>query len=499
MSDKRQAVVIGGGLGGLSAAIRLRARGWKVSLYETSEHTGGKAGSVTRDGYRFDTGPSLLTMPEVFEELFAEAGQKLEDHITLIPLPEICRYFFSDSTVLHAWADEDRLAREFQKVLGEDPDHLKRFLDYSSRIYDITSEIFLRHSLNEPSTFTSLQFLKSLLRSPRIDPLRTMAQAIDSFFESPDARQLFKRYATYNGSDPFKTPATLNIIPHVEYRGGAWAVDGGIVALPRAMEALARRIGVHVNTGTPVTKITSAPAGRGRRVTGVSVGMKHIEADAVVCNVDISRAYPQLLDEPDAPELERYRSLEPSSSAMVFYWGVKGIQEQLISHNILFSSNYRAEFADIFDRGRMPDDPTVYINITSRTSPSDAPEGGENWFVLVNAPYDNGQDWDTEVARTRKAVVGKLNERLGVDIESMIEVEEVRTPVDIASLTSSYRGALYGISSNSRTSAFLRHPNRSRRYSGLYFCGGSTHPGGGMPLVVLGGKIVSDLILHHES
>lgn len=499
MSDKRQAVVIGGGLGGLSAAIRLRARGWKVALYETGEHTGGKAGSVSHDGYRFDTGPSLLTMPEVFEELFAEAGQKLEDHVTLLPLPEICRYFFSDSTMLHAWADEDRLAGEFREVLGEDPDHLKRFLDYSSRIYDITSDIFLRHSLNERSTFTSLRFLKSLLRTPRIDSMRTMAKAIESFFDSPKAQQLFERYATYNGSDPFKTPATLNIIPHVEYRGGAWAVDGGIFALPRAMEALARRIGVHVNTGTRVTGITSAPQKRGRRVTGVSIGTKHVEADAVVCNVDISRAYPELLDEPQAPELERYRSLEPSSSAMVFYWGVKGIQEQLISHNILFSSDYRAEFADIFDRGRMPDDPTVYINITSRTSPSDAPENCENWFILVNAPYDNGQDWDSEVARTRKAVVEKVNRRLGVDIESMIEVEEIRTPVDIAELTSSYRGALYGISSNSRTSAFLRHPNRSKRYSGLYFCGGSTHPGGGMPLVVLGGKIVSDLILHHES
>ena len=499
MGDKRKAVVIGGGLGGLSAAIRLRARGWSVSLYEASDMLGGKAGSETVDGFRFDTGPSLLTMPDVFEALFAEAGERMGDHVQLIELEEICRYFYADGSRLSAWSDEDRFADELQRVCGEKRKNLKRFLDYCSRIYRIAAPLFLYRSLHEHSTYFSTTFLKSFLRLPGIDPLRTMAGAIESRFDSPKVQQLFERYATYNGSSPFRTPATLNIIPHVEYRGGAWAVAGGIYAVPAALEKLARSIGVRIETNTRVTSITSKSDGHRRRVTGVSIGQHHVPADVVVSNVDISRTYPDLLNEEDAPELERYRSLEPSSSGMVFYWGVRGITEDFSSHNILFSSDYRKEFSDIFDARRMPDDPTVYVSITSRTTPDDAPPDSENWFVLVNAPYDDGQDWSAEVERTRNAVISTVNERLGIDITSRIVTEEVMTPVDIAERTSSYRGSLYGISSNSTTSAFLRHPNRSKRYGGLYFCGGSTHPGGGMPLVVLGGKIVSDLILHYET
>lgn len=499
MGDKRKAVVIGGGLGGLSAAIRLRARGWSVSLYEASDMLGGKAGSETVDGFRFDTGPSLLTMPDVFDELFLEAGARMSDYVKLIELQEICRYFYADGSRLTAWNDEERFASELQRVCGEDARNVTKFLDYCSRIYRIAAPLFLFRSLHERSTYLSTTFLKSLVRLPGIDPLRTMAGAIESRFDSPKVQQLFERYATYNGSSPFKTPATLNIIPHVEYRGGAWAVDGGIYAMPMALEKLARSIGVRIEKNTRVTTITSKPDRRMRRVTGVSIGQHHVPADVVVSNVDISRTYPDLLGEDDAPELERYRALEPSSSGLVFYWGIRGITQEFSHHNILFSSDYRKEFSDIFDSRRMPDDPTVYVNITSRTTPDDAPQDSENWFVLINAPYDDGQDWPAEVERTRKAVIAKVNERLGTDIARRIVTEKVMTPVDIAERTSSYRGSLYGISSNSRTSAFLRHPNRSKRYGGLYFCGGSTHPGGGMPLVVLGGKIVSDLVLHHET
>lgn len=500
MSDRRQAVVIGGGLGGLSAAIRLRARGWDVFLYEASQELGGKAGSIESEGFRFDTGPSLLTMPEVLSELFAETGERMEDWLTLIRLPEICRYFFSDGSVVHAWADEKRFAGELHDQLGEPRESLERFLDYSSRIYEITSEIFLRHSLHERSTFLTSTFARSLLRLPAIDPMRTMAHSIERYFQTPNARQLFNRYATYNGSNPYRSPATLNVIPHVEYRGGAYAVEGGIVAIPRALESLARRIGVKVYTGSRVTAITHSSDRSGRmKATGISLGDHHVRADTVICNLDISRAYPDLLHEPEAPELQRYRNLEPSSSGLVFYWGVRGHTAQLTHHNIIFSSDYRAEFADIFDRRRSPGEPTVYINITSRTTPSDAPGDGENWFVLINAPADYEQDWDAEVRRVRARVISTLKERLGIDIESRLVTERVMTPKDIAEQTASYRGALYGIASNSRTAAFLRHPNRSKRYSGLYFCGGSTHPGGGMPLVLLSGKIVSDLILFHDS
>lgn len=498
MNDKRVAVVIGAGLGGLSAAIRLAARGWQVAVYDGSDYVGGKAGTMTRDGYRFDTGPSLVTMPGVFEDLFRVAGRDLADYVTLIPLPEVCRYFYPDGVSLSAWADEERFARELHERAGENPANLKRFLDYSSRIYSIAADMFLNRSLHEASSYVRFGFLASLFRLPGIDPLRTMAQSVERHFETPHARQLFERYATYNGSDPFQTPATLNIIPHVEYRGGAYAVEGGIHAIPRALEQLARELGVHIHRGERVEQITWRQDKRRRRVTGVSVNGAHVPAQAVVCNADVTIAYRDLLSEPDAPELLRYESLEPSSSALVFYWGVGRECPELSHHNIFFSRDYRSEFRQIFEEGVCPDDPTVYVNITSKSSPADAPDQGENWFVLVNAPYDNGQDWSAEAERVRKTALATISSRIGVDVEKHIETEAVMTPADIAERTSSYRGSLYGISSNSRTAAFLRHPNRSKRYHGLYFCGGSCHPGGGMPLVVSGGRIVSDLILHHE-
>ncbi len=499
MNDRRAAVVVGAGLGGLSAAIRLASRGWRVSVYEASETVGGKAGTMERDGYRFDTGPSLFTMPKVFEELFSVAGRDMADYVKLIPLPEICRYFYSDGVSFSAWADEDRFARELHEATGEGSENLARFLAYSTRIHSIAADMFLNRSLHDSTSYLRPGFLKSLFRFPGIDPLRTMAEAVEHYFETPHARQLFERYATYNGSSPFRTPATLNIIPHVEYRGGAYAVAGGIHEIPKALEQVAREIGVQVHRGKHVERITWAQQGRRRRVTGVSVDGTHIPAQAVVCNADVTVAYRDLLAEPEAPELVRHESLEPSSSALVFYWGIRRVCPELSHHNIFFSRDYREEFGQIFDERVCPDDPTVYVNITSKSSPDDAPEDGENWFVLINAPYDDGQDWAAETARVRTVVLATISSRLGVNVEPYIETEQIMTPADIAERTRSHRGSLYGISSNSRAAAFLRHPNRSKRYRGLYFCGGSCHPGGGMPLVVSGGKIVSDLILQHES
>jgi len=234
-------------------------------------------------------------------------------------------------------------------------------------------------------------------------------------------------------------------------------------------------------------------------VTGVDVGGRFEPADAVVSNVDVSVTYPELLGDEQAKQLRRYRKLEPSSSGLVFYWGVREDFPELTVNNIFFSSDYEREFCTIFDEHRCPDDPTVYINITSKVTPGDAPKNGENWFILVNAPYVGDQDWKGESARMRETVVRRLSAALGRDVAGAIEEEGVMTPADIERKTMSYRGALYGISSNSRLAAFARHPNRSPDYAGLYFCGGSAHPGGGMPLVMLSGKIAADLMRYDYS
>ncbi|TVQ98064.1 MAG: phytoene desaturase [Spirochaetaceae bacterium] len=496
----KHVVVIGAGLGSLSAAIRLAAAGWEVDLFERLPGPGGKANSESIDGYRFDTGPSLLTMPWVFDALFEAAGRKREDYLEFIPLEIICKYFWDDGMVLRTWANRKKLFDEIRRTTGEREDRLQAYFDRCRKIYDIAGDLFLEHNPKEPSTIFSRQFFRSLLRVGGIDAFRTMAQAHEESFLSPRVRQLFNRYATYNGSSPYRTPATLSIIPHVEYDGGGYAVAGGIYAIPLALDRLARELGVTMHYNTPVEHILSEPAGKSDRfrVRGIVAGGQELLCDAVIAGADVRPVYRDLLSDETARDIVRYSKLEPSSSGLVFYWGMKRGFPELELHNIFFSRNYPDEFAAIFDRKTCPEDPTIYVNITSKVTAADAPKGCENWFVLINAPCDEGQDWQAETARIRARIIKRISTLFRIDLESAIATESVMTPRDIQEKTASHGGALYGISSNSRTAAFSRHPNRSKRYRGLYFCGGSTHPGGGMPLVVLSGKITADLIARYE-
>ncbi|MFP4303048.1 MAG: 1-hydroxycarotenoid 3,4-desaturase CrtD [Spirochaetaceae bacterium] len=498
--QKGRVGIVGAGLGGLAAALRLAASGWEVSVFEKQEGPGGKAFSEKLGGYRFDTGPSLLTLAAVFEELFSATGARLSDYLTVERLETICHYFYPDGTRLRSYGDMERFATELQEKTGEPRKHVLDYFAYSKRIHDITAELFLRRSLHDPATYWSKRFFSSLFQLGRIDPLKTMDEAHRRFFDSPKVRQLFNRYATYNGSSPYKTPATLAIIPYVEYGLGAYAVMEGMYAIPRAMEKRARELGVEFRYGRAVKRICTedVQSGAGGRVTGLETAEGVHAFDVVISDADVKPTYRRLLQDPEAPLLKRYERLEPSSSGMVFYWGIKREFPELGLHNIFFSSEYEKEFSEIFEEGRSPTDPTVYINITSKVTPGDAPEGGENWFLLINVPPDRGQDWEAEAVRVRKRLLRRLSQELGTDVETLIEVEGRLLPPDIEARTDSHGGSLYGISSNTRRAAFLRHPNRSPRYKGLYHCGGSAHPGGGMPLVVLSAMISADLIERHE-
>ncbi len=492
MRKKRRAAIIGAGFGGLAAAIRLAAAGYSVKVYEQAEHAGGKAGSMDLGGFRFDTGPSLVTMRHVFEDLFSAAGVSLEERLNFVPLDPICTYYFDDGTRLEAGAEPRDFADEAGALIGENPAHVRDFLSHSARIYRRTSSLFLEHSLHSAATYIKLDVLSSIFRRGRLNIFRSMDEVNRSFFTDPRMVQLFDRYATYNGSDPFQVPGTLNIIPHVEYNMGAYAVAGGIYAIALALRKCAGDVGVEFFFETKVEKIE-----RGNRaVRGVLVDGRLQEADLVISDVDVRRSYELLLDDSEAPYARRYRKLEPSSSGLVFFWGMKSKYPELGVNNIFFSKDYRADFRCIFDELRCPDDPTVYVNITSKVSREDAPgEGGENWFVLVNAPRNEGQDWEEETRRTRSLVLQRLKKALGRSVETDIAVEGTRTPQSIEEQTGSTFGSLYGISSNSRSAAFLRHPAFTRRYPNLFFVGGSVHPGGGMPLALLSGKIAAEAVI----
>ena len=275
---------------------------------------------------------------------------------------------------------------------------------------------------------------------------------------------------------------------------GGYAVNGGIYAIPAALGELARALGVGVHLDTRVERILY---GRGR-IRGIRAAGESLDYEIVVSNSDVLRTYEDLLQDPEARLARRYQALEPSSSGLVFFWGMKQSFSELGVNNIFFSEDYPREFRELFVERVCPRDPTVYVNITSKVNSEDAAGGGENWFVLINAPCNAGQDWEEEAASSRVHVLARLRRALGRSVEPLIAAEMVLHPAEIEAQTGSRLGSLYGISSNTSMAAFLRHPNRSRRYRGLYFCGGSVHPGGGMPLAVLSGKIAADLIRRHE-
>jgi phytoene desaturase len=498
MARKKKIAVIGAGLGGMSAAARLAHAGFDVDLFEQNEIPGGKANEFYDNGFRFDAGPSLLTMPFVLRELFEDLGEKIEDYIELTRLNIICKYFWDDGTILNAFDDVDKFAKEIECKTNDLAKSVLKYLKYSQKIYELTADLFLFNSISDFKNIFSVRSLNTLFQLHKIDLFRTMHEANKSFFKDEKTIQLFDRYATYNGSSPFKAPATLNIIQHVEYNLGAFVSKKGMYSVADAVYKLALKNGVKFFFNSKVEKINHAQ----RKISGLEIlsngKIKIKNYDAVISNADVSFTYDKLLDVKEENPV-KIKTLEPSSSAVVFYWGIKGTHKELDVHNILFSNNYEKEFHDIFNLKICGDDPTIYIYISSKFNASDAPEECENWFVMINAPVDYGQDWHKEKIRLKEIIVHKIKSVLKIDIADKIISEKIITPEDLEMSTSSERGSIYGISSNNKYAAFMREKNKSRKYNGLYFCGGSAHPGGGIPLVLLSGKITADLVTRHQN
>ncbi|MCB2197849.1 phytoene desaturase [bacterium] len=489
-----QVIVIGGGVGGLAGAIRLATTGHRVTLFEQNSQPGGKMNLFEAGGYRFDTGPSLLTMPFVFDQLFEAAGDNRPDHLEFVPVDPVCRYFYPDGVCIDSSADVDAMQEAIATLSPADGKAWKHFLEYTRRIYDATADVFLFSAFQEWRHLLKQRNLGAFFKLHRIDAMRTVHSAVSSHFSDPRVVQLFDRYATYNGSDPYRAPATLNVIPYVEHGLGGFYIKGGMYRLVEEMVALAVRVGVDLRMQAPVEKILH----NGKRVEAVVVDGARHDADAVLCNADVVTAHQHLIDGLDN-RVRKLKRLEPSLSGMVFMWGVRGIHRELAHHNIFFSKNYEREFQMLFDKRSAPNDPTIYVAITQRADPSHAPASCENWFVLLNMPYlADGQDWQRTVGEMRQHVLERLR-NTGIDLHGKIELEEVITPEDFHRLYGSNAGSIYGLSSNTRMAAFRRPPNRSRDLHGLYFAGGSSHPGGGVPLATLSGMLAADLLYEHEA
>lgn len=483
-----KAVVIGAGIAGIAAALRLRAAGMELEVFEANDYPGGKLHAFNLGGYRFDAGPSLFTMPELVSELFELFGESSSDYFDYSRKDLVCNYFWEDGIRFSVNADRAIFAKEAAAKFGIEAETLLAYLKKSQKKYELSAPLFLEKSLHKASTYLSKDTLKALWQMSDMGIFTNLNALNQSEIKEAHLVQLFNRYATYNGSSPYRTPGIMSMIPHLELYLGTYFPKEGMHSITMSLYQLALKQGVQFNFNHKVERIIV----KNKRAIGVHANKQDFSADHVVSNMDIFSTYKKLL--PNEPHPERTLSQERSSSAVIFYWGIKKIFPELDLHNIFFSENYAEEFAHIFDHKTLYEDPTIYINITSKENKSDAPVGCENWFLMINAPGDYGQNWEALISLARKNIIQKLNRLLGIDLESLIEVEEVLTPPLIELRTSSYRGALYGAASNSKFAAFLRHPNFSNQLKNLYFVGGSVHPGGGIPLCLLSAKITAELI-----
>ena len=485
-------IIIGAGIGGLSSAIRLQAAGHHVIVLEKNALVGGKMYLMQQDGFHFDTGPSVITMRHVFEDLFAAAGRRLENYLTLLPADPLTRYFYRDGTVLDASSDMGTMAQAIADIEPRDVEGYFSYLGYAARIHRITGPVFIYDQPPTLKSFTKVappDWLKA-------DTFRTMQAAIRSHVKSPKLRQLLGRFATYVGGSPYDAPATLNVISHVELVGGVWYPQGGIYQIALALEKLARELGVEICTEHPVRQI-NVQAGR---ATGVTLEDGAVmNAKAVISNADVTTTLKHMMPKGSvkASRLQHLSNYEPSCSGFVLLLGVDKEHPQLAHHNVFFSDDYKAEFAAIFKQALPPDDPTIYVSISSKTDADHAPAGSENWFVLVNAPaLSDAYDWSQNAQAYRDRVLRILAEKHGIDIRDHIRTETILTPQTLADMSGAWRGALYGPSANNRFTVFMRPHNRSKDVRGLYFAGGTTHPGGGVPMVMLSGKVAADMVQH---
>lgn len=463
--------VIGAGIGGLAVAALLAKAGQTVTLFEKNERVGGKLGWLEEGGYTWDTGPSLLTMPHVFQRLWAQLGRRLEDDLTLIPLPITCRYRWTDGTCI----DEDAAFWRRPEVA--------RFLEYARGLYEVSAGAFLENPLGEWHRQLTWANLPKLRHLPKIASFQTLDQTVRRFF-GPDRHlvQLFDRFATYNGSSPYQTPTAFNIIAYVEAHFGGWYIRGGLFEIARALERICRELGVEIHLGH---EVKTRPAG----------------FDATVCNQDVLSAIPRFLGKvagqaPRRPEIDhpaaRPSPREMSMSGLVMYLGVERSFPRLSHHNIFFSDDYPAEFRQIF-AGQPADEPTIYVAIHSKADPARAPAGCENWFVLVNAPC---APWTADAQGYGDGIIGRLETRFGcAGLRAAIRVRRHFTPSDFETRYLAHAGSLYGYASHGVRAAFQRPAMSPKGAPGFYFVGGSTHPGGGLPLVVLGAQMAARKVL----
>jgi phytoene desaturase len=491
-------VVIGAGIGGMSAAARLAKAGHEVTIFESSDRTGGKCRTKWIGDYAFDTGPSLLTLPAVYRDLFLKTGKRIEHVLEIEPVDPAFEYNFADKTKLtFPNLSLKGICDSIESVLGKTAgDEWHNLMQRAEHMWDASRGPFVESELK---SIPSLIMKKGFLADLRIiAPLLSLRKLTSHYTKNPYLSKIVDRYATYSGSDPRKVPAVLLTIAFVETTFGAWHIKGGIGQLAVALENRCRELGVRIELNSHVSKINHTS----QIANGVTVGNQIYDADFVVANADSEIVYNKLL----SPNLKivkpERRKLAKSTKSLAGFSLLLGLNNNKVSgplpkmphHSIYFPEDYDAEFDDIFEKKKPVDEPTIYI-CAPRDPKMVKGENLEAWFILVNAPrHEPGSGWDWNKGSSLYAakIIAKLDE-LGLRVSERLEVMEFETPADLENSVGAPGGSIYGTSSNGARSAFMRAKNTSP-LKNLYCVGGSAHPGGGLPLVGISAEIVAEAI-----
>lgn len=484
-SARTSHILIGSGPAALAAAIDLAVAGERVLVLEKEGEIGGKAAGVERDGFRFDSGPTVLTMPFVLDALFASSGVQRTEYLPLLRVEPTCRYHWSDGTLLNAWSNREHFLDEVEHCFPGTAQRVARYLDQAATLYHATAELFLFNAFSlgkavHPSRAPLLPLL------PRLGLLSRLHSRLEQAIGEPKLVQLFDRFATYNGSSPYRAPATLSIIPHVELAYGAWyPEEGGMRSVPLALARRAQELGVEIRTDTPVRALER----KGASITGVVTDGGTIACRSVVSTVDALWTWRRLLAPLGLNTPRSIERAERSCSGFLLHAEVEGTHSDLPHHSIFFADDYPQEFADIFERRKLPESGTIYVSIAARSDPRSAPIGCENWYLLANAPSAGVEHHREDLQeRYAESMLARL-EVFGLhpQVRSIARI----TPLDIERRDNAVGGALYGAASHSFTSAFLRPQARVRGLENMLLAGGTVHPGGGVPLAVLSGRIAA--------
>ena len=493
---QKSAIVIGGGLGGVSSAISLAQNGFSVRLYEKNQHIGGKLNLKEQDGFRFDLGPSILTMPHIFESLFARSGKNMADYIPIVRLEHEWRSFFPDGTILDLYGDLDKMSRENPNLSADDMRQYKNFLDYAKGLDEITTEGYFGRTGLDTIRYVFAQH--GFFRSMRgFDYFSTMYGAIQKRVTNQNLRDMLAYFIKYVGSSPYNAPAVLNMMIHMQHQLGEWYVPGGMNKIGLGLVRLAEEIGVEFHTASEVTRLETAGD---KRITAaiLSDGSRQT-ADYFISNMEVIPAYKRLLGWSEH-KIAALSKFEPACSGIVLHLGVNRQYPQLSHHNFFFSGHPRQHFDKVFNRHELPDDPTLYVVNVNKTDPGQALPGHENLKILPHIPYIQKNPATREdYLVLRERVLEKL-ERMGLsDLRQHIVTEDFWTPNDLETTYYSDRGAIYGVVSDRKGNHGFKHPKHSTQYDNLYFVGGTVNPGGGMPMVTLSGQQAANLILDRET